>query len=152
VHSFANDLQYGLLTWSWGGDGAGQTTRSIWHQYAHRDAVGFARPDGLIELAEEPNRADDLESGFFAEANISTLPIWAHLDGDDDDGGDDDDSDPPANCGPLVKAILAEAKKLQAIVDSLAELARSCQETKPINRPEDGDREDDDDSGPLFGL
>jgi hypothetical protein len=78
VHSFANNLQFGLLTWSWGGDGAGQTARSIWFQYANRAVVGFPRPEGLVELNQ--NRAEDLEEGFFLEADITELPIWAHLD------------------------------------------------------------------------
>jgi outer membrane lipoprotein SlyB len=77
VHSFADNLQKGLLTWSWAGDGAGQTTKAIWFQYNQRAAVGFERPEGLIELN---NRCDGLENGFFAESSINDLPIWAHLD------------------------------------------------------------------------
>jgi hypothetical protein len=73
VHSVSDNLQRGVLTWSWGGDGAGQTTRSIWLQYAQRAETGFPRPEGLIELAEQRS---ETENGFFAEANITTLPIW----------------------------------------------------------------------------
>ncbi len=151
VHSVDDDLQRGLLTWSWGGDGAGQTCRSIWFQYVNRAAVGFARPEGLIELADEDNRAQDLESGFFAETNITQLPIWAHLDEDD---GDDDDDDAP-DCGPFADAVLKQVEELQAKVAKLAELARKYKSSGAINKPEDPppeDDDDDDDTGPLFGL
>jgi hypothetical protein len=74
VHSISDNLQRGVLTWSWGnGNGAGQTTRSIWLQYSQRAETGFPRPEGLVELAEERSPT---ENGFFAEANITTLPIW----------------------------------------------------------------------------
>jgi len=73
VHSVSDNLQRGVLTWSWGGDGAGQTTRSIWLQYAQRAETGFPRPEGLVELAGERS---ETENGFFTEANITTLPIW----------------------------------------------------------------------------
>ena len=146
VHSFADDLQYGLLTWSWGGDGAGQTTRSIWFQYANRAAVGFPRPDGLIELNE--NRAEDLEEGFFAEANITTLPIWAHL----DDKPEPEPEPPvePGDCDALASKIKAEADALREQAKRLDALA-SQYKAKP---EDDGDSGDgcDDDTGPLFGL
>jgi hypothetical protein len=66
-------IKYPMATSFWAGDGAGQTTRSIWLQYAQRAETGFPRPEGLIELAGERS---ETENGFFAEANITTLPIW----------------------------------------------------------------------------
>lgn len=142
VHSLANHLQYGLLTWSWGGDGAGQTCRSIWFQYANRAAVGFPRPDGLVELCE---RAANLEEGFFAEANITTLPIWAHLDDQPTPG-----PDKPEGCTEFAKAVLAQAIAMQETAGRLVELARSYGV-----KTEDGATDQDkpsDGSGPLFGL
>jgi hypothetical protein len=135
VHSFKDNLQRGLLTWSWGGDGAGQTTRSIWFQYINRAVVGVVKPEGLIELG---NRADDLEEGFFAEANITTLPIWSHL---------DDPVTPPAdgNCDDYRAAILKQAEALQQQVGKLIELARST----PENTPDAGTEPN---TGGTFGL
>jgi len=137
VHSYTNNLQRGLLTWSWGGDGAGQTTRSIWFQYLNRAVVGVVKPEGLIELAD--NRADDLEEGFFAEANITTLPIWAHL----DDPTDPVDP-PPGNDKAFREAVLKQAEQLQQQVGKLIELARSNGPTEEESRPISG--------GGTFGL
>jgi len=140
VHSLADHLQRGVLTWSWGGDGAGQTTRSIWLQYAQRGEIGFVRPEGLIELAEERS---ETENGFFAEANITTLPIWAEL--------DDDNQDPPPPDGvdpAIVKEILASSARLRAEADKLAELAR-----KYGAKPESDDGQTiQPPSGGTFGL
>jgi hypothetical protein len=142
VHSLADNLQYGLLAWSWGGLGAGMTCRSIWLQYINRAAVGFARPDGLIELS---NRCDDLEEGFFSEANITTLPIWAHL---------DDVTPPPVDpdqpgCTEFAKAVFEQAKSMQDAAGKLAELARSYGvKTEDSGKPDDLKPDD----SPLFGL
>jgi hypothetical protein len=142
VHSFADNLQRGLLTWSWGGDGAGQTTRSIWFQYLNRAVVGVVRPEGLIELAD--NRAEGLEEGFFAEANITTLPIWAHL--------DDPVTPPPGggnggDCKEFRAAVLKQAEELQKQVGKLIELARS---SSPA--PSQDDDSDEPNTGGTFGL
>ena len=147
VHAFSDNLQRGLLTWSWGGDGAGQTTRAIWGQYNARAVIGYARPEGLIELAD--NKAEDLEEGFFAEANITTLPIWAHL---------DDPTDPPppdGNCKEFAAAILKQADEVQKQLAKLIELAKAG---APEEDGGNGDGGDDDggsspsDPGGTFGL
>lgn len=140
VHSLADNLQRGVLTWSWGGDGAGQTTRSIWLQYAQRGEIGFARPEGLIELAEERS---ETENGFFAEANITTLPIWAEIDDDNDQTPPPDSVDPA-----IVQEILASSARLRAEADKLAELAR-----KYGAKPESDDGQTmKPPSGGTFGL
>lgn len=144
VHSVDDDLQYGLLTWSWGGDGAGQTCRSIWFQYANRAAVGFPRPHDLIELCSE--RPADLEEGFFAETNITTLPIWDHLDDGDDDYGDGSDREPNPE---LARVVIKQAEEWQREAARLAEIARKY-EGLPDGE-NDGDDEQDD-VGPIFGL
>lgn len=147
VHSFANHLQYGLLTWSWGGDGAGQTCSSIWRQYVHRQVAGFARPEGLVEICD--NMAEDLEPGFFAESNITTLPIWAHL----DDRGDDD-TPPPSTCGPLATEVIKRAGRMIEEAQDLVELARKSGGTVPSDPGNGGSGGDDDggDQPPTFGL
>jgi hypothetical protein len=129
VHSFADNLQKGLLTWSWGGDGAGQTTRSIFMQYVQRAEIGFPRPDDLVELS---NRAEDVENGFFSETNITTLPIWAEL--DVTPAPVDPDPKPPNT--DLNKALLESAARLKAESDRLVELARSQGALNP-NKPEE---------------
>lgn len=141
VHAFGDHLQRGLLTWSWAGLGAGQTTRGIWLQYSARGEIGFARPEGLIELAE-PN--PELENGFFAEANITTLPIWAEI------GGDDDDKEPPAD-DPRSKEfaafVLAQAAKLEQEIATLKERARRYgSAAKDPEQPPSGP------GGSIFGL
>jgi hypothetical protein len=118
VHSFADNLQKGLLTWSWGGDGAGQTTRSIFMQYAQQAEIGFPRPADLIELS---NRAHDVENGFFAESNITTLPIWAELDTPTPPPVDEP---PVAPNNDVAKALIETAARLKLEADKLIELAR----------------------------
>jgi len=136
VHSKTNHNQYGLLTWSWGGYGAGQTTRAIWFQYRNRAVVGFPRPEGLIELG---NRAEDLESGFFAEANITELPIWAHL----------DDDNPPPPTGDLAKLVLAG---LDEVSKAIAKLSKAVAEYKPTGGGTVDPADPDTDTGGTFGL
>ncbi len=140
VHSFTDNFQRGLLTWSWGGYGAGQTTRSIWFQYINRAVVGIVRPEGLIELNQ--NRAEGLEEGFFMEANITTLPIWAHL---------DDTTPPPSpgNCKEFRDAVLRQAEELQKQVGKLIELARM---SKPEASEDDSDDVPAPNTGGTFGL
>ena len=137
VHSFKDNTQRGLLTWSWGGDGAGQTTRSIWFQYLNRAVIGIVKPEGLIELAD--NKAEFLEEGFFAEANITTLPIWAHL--------DDPVTPPPGggDCKAFREQILKLAEAMQQQVGKLIEAARST----PENTPDSGTEPN---TGGTFGL
>ena len=117
VHSITDNRQYGLLTWSWGGDGAGQTTRAIWFQYVNQAEVGFPRPEGLIELSEVN---PEVENGFFAESNITALPIWAHL-------GDDVDPpvDPPSgDCSDLISRVQTVIGKAAADLSHLSELLK----------------------------
>lgn len=138
VHAFSDNLQYGLLTWSWGGDGAGQTTRSIWAQYVARAAIGEPRVPGLVELS---NRVDDLEEGVFFESNITTLPIWAHLD------EDPKDPTPEEGCPKLAAKLREEAKKLQDQANNLAELANKYGADNPNPDPDNPITDE-----PTFGL
>jgi len=140
VHSFADHLQRGLLTWSWGGDGAGQTTRSIWFQYVNQAEVGFPRPADLIELSEVN---PEVEVGFFSEANITTLPIWQHT--DEGDGGGD--TEPPAEgCGELVIAV---SSTLQAIK---LEIAKLQEKMKDLGGGKDAAPTEPERGGNTFGL
>jgi len=138
VHSVSDNLQYGLLAWSWNGFGAGMTARSIWFQYVNRAEIGFVKPEGYIELAG--TLADDLENGFFAEANIVDLPIWAHRD-------PTTPPPPPGNCKAFQAAVLKQAEELQQQVGKLIEFAKGY-----VPPPDDGSDDTDTDNGGTFGL
>lgn len=77
VWSIDDGNQYGLLTWSWNGFGAGQQTWWIYEQAKKQSAeVGELRPEGLKELAFVDSEKV-VEEGFFVQSNIGDLPIWA---------------------------------------------------------------------------
>lgn len=139
IHSVVDNLQRVVLTWSWGGGCAGQTTKSIWLQYSQRAQIGFVRPPDLIELAEVN---PDVESGFFSEANITELSIWAHL--------DEPPVTPPSNgdCKEFRAQVLKMAEAMQQQVGKLIEAARAAAPD------EDGTDEQPSDpgTGSTFGL
>ncbi|WP_372899172.1 hypothetical protein, partial [Stieleria sp.] len=149
VHSFRDNLCYGLLTWSWGGDGAGQTVRSIWFQYANRSVIGFPKPPDLIELAENRPPADELEEGFFQQSNITTLPIWAHLDEPDEPTDPDDPDEPGVPNDEAVKSIGEYLEATSKDRDKLIEDYRRFKGT--VDNPAD-DEDNTQSDGPLFGL
>lgn len=130
VHSLDNDLLYALLTWSWAGDGAGQTSRGIYIQYSQRAAVGLARDPELIELCA--NRADNLENGFFAESSIVDLPIWH------------DESQPPSDppSGDLAKDVKT----------FITELRKSLEKLEGSLGSGNGTGGNGDNGGSTFGL
>lgn len=140
VHSFADNLQYGLLTWSWGGDGAGQTTRSIWLQYLTKAGLAAPREDGLVELSEVNPL---LENGVFFESDITDLPIWAHL--------DNDNSTPPTppsgDCGDMISRVQSVLDKVGKDLSHLSELLKDYKPSAP-NKPETKPPGD----GGTFGL
>ena len=86
VWSDDDNLQYGLLTWSWGGLGAGQMTSEIYRQSRDRTTDGVERVKGLVPVfCEMPQEKSFIcsdanpvivENGFFAQADIDRLPIW----------------------------------------------------------------------------
>lgn len=91
VWSYDDHHQYGLLTWSWGGLGAGQQTSEIYRQAKQRTTAGEPRIEGLENVT--PIDAEVIvENGFYAEQGIDDLPIWW-------DGKPDDDTpvDPPTD-------------------------------------------------------
>lgn len=110
VWSPTDGNQYGLLTWSWGGYGAGQQTWWIYQQAKQRSAeVGELRPAGLVELGQ---RSADVivEEGFFMQTNIGDLPIWDN--GTGPDPGPDPDPTPCPNIDEPSRKKLEEAMKL----------------------------------------
>lgn len=75
-----DDVCDGLLTWSWGGLGAGQQTAVIYKQAREKSTAGPDRVPGLIELIEPApfQQGDDVivETGFFSQAGIREFDIW----------------------------------------------------------------------------
>lgn len=114
IHDVADNFQRVLLTWSWGGDCAGQTTKAIWFQYHNKVMFGAPWPKDE-EFLELGNRAEHLENGFFgfSEVGIDDLPIWEHL---------DTPTPPPTPLPPEDKefraAVLKHAEALVALAKS----------------------------------
>lgn len=141
VHSFSDNLQKGLLTWSASGYGAGQTVRSIWFQYANKAEVGFPRSPDLIELSEVNS---EVENGFFAEADITDLPIWAHLD------NDNPPPPPPPPSGDYAELIQRVQSVLDKVGKDLSHLSELLKDYKP-SAPTKPDTKPPSDGG-TFGL
>ncbi len=119
VWSAEDGNQDGLLTWSWGGYGAGQQTWWIYQQAKQRNIVGELRPAGLAELS--PRSKDVIvEEGFFVQANIGELPIWAE---DSTDPVDPVDPTDP----PVCPAISPEnAKKLKEALKLIEQILQTA--------------------------
>ena len=124
VWSLDDGKQYGLLTWSWGGLGAGQQTSEIYRQAKERSVAGEPRPDGLFEL----NRPDGVicENGFFQEAGITDLPIWGEPETDPAPGPK---PDPDCDCDDgteeekgLLKRLRDRAKERNIDIAKLIQL------------------------------
>lgn len=132
VWSKNDDQMYGLLTWSWGGFGAGQMTSEIYRQSKNRTVSGEPRVDGLTEVS---GSKVDVENGYFAESNIDTLPIWSDGDDDDPDPIDEDLSNVEKQLlGSLrskAKEYDVEYEKLVKILSSVGEL--TSDESKMMN-------------------
>jgi hypothetical protein len=154
IHSFEDGLQYGLLTWSWNRDGAGQSTRGIYWQATQKACVGFPKPPELIPLND--NMAADLEEGFFYQTDIDDLPIWAEdtpVPPEDPEDPDPEDPEEP-DFGDFDPEVVADAfaiiaEQFMVISDEFASLFADDGDEDP-EQPDEP--EDDDEDGPLFGL
>jgi len=139
VWSDVDDLQFGLITWSIGRDGAGQMTSEIYRQAKNCTVAGEARVPDMIELVEhdydlpEIRGNDDpiVEPGFFAQRDITTLPIWA---GEDDIEPPADGDEPDPN---VIKA-LAIAALRQNIESSEEAILKIQGITAPVGKPDPG--------------
>jgi hypothetical protein len=88
--------QKGLLTWTWGGNGAGQLTETIYRQHVKQNTDGPARLDGLIPVTPVPAGLV-LEEGYFSQSDLGNYPIW-------DNGNTNPDPDPSdPDCPPAVE-------------------------------------------------
>jgi hypothetical protein len=130
-------FQQMLLTWRTGsGNGAGQPLDYIWGQAQAAIQIGTlsggAMPEGLQPLTDiNP----DTEEGFFCEASIRSLPIWAE---------DQKPVDPEPEPGlPVSKAQLIESyRKIEVEAKSMISRLEGTSDV-PKDPPKDG---------PTFGL
>lgn len=103
-----DDVQDGLLTWSWGGLGAGQQTSEIFRQARERSVKNAPdRIPGLIEVIEpapfcQGDHPIIKETGFFVQAGISDLPIWEGQTPEPEPQPENPD-DPGRDCGLTIK-------------------------------------------------
>ena len=68
--------QFGLLTWTINGDGAGQKTATIYRQSREQNVDGAPREPGLVPVT--PSGVELLE-GFYSETGIRDYPIWSDV-------------------------------------------------------------------------
>lgn len=106
VWSVENNIQFGLLTWSWGGLGAGQQTSEIFRQARERSVRGIERIEGLIEVGTRVTNLQDIpqaerlrdeiviENGFYSQTGITDLDIWHDPNAPDDPEEPEDPEDP----------------------------------------------------------
>lgn len=144
VWSDSDNIQYGLLTWSIGRNGAGQMTSEIYRQSRDCTLAGAPRVDGMTELPSSndfdlPDVAgeDDpiVEEGFFAQRDITSLPIWAGED-DDDDGvvvppNDDGDTSPNVLQRIMIDTLRKEIEVKQDALRRLQGLKAPSESGKP---------------------
>lgn len=159
VWSDSDHNQYGLLTWSWGGYGAGQTTAMIYIQAKNRSTVGFPRIDGLEELVlrdidmtiVDRDGLDDpiVRNGFYSEVSIVELPIWA-----------EDQQQPPVDPEPedpslrRLQRLLAEYAREKAELEiKYQRLLEGFESNPDAGKHPDGEENPGDSSpGTIFGL
>jgi len=85
-----DDLQRAILTWSWGGLGAGQQTAEIYRQSKNKTVEGGIRTGGEVELSRT---GAIVEVGYFAQQGLDDFDIW-------DDGSEQDPADPDDSADP----------------------------------------------------
>lgn len=69
--------QYGLLTWTINGDGAGQKLSTIYRQSREQNTDGPAREPGLVPVTSAPGV--ELIEGYHSETGLREYPIWADV-------------------------------------------------------------------------
>lgn len=162
VYSDENNLQYGLLTWSWGGLGAGQQTAEIYRQARDKTTSGLPRVDGLEELAKQ-NYDDEgtvdrtglddpiVEEGLFAQAGITDLPIWH--DPSDPEPEPEPEPEPNPDTEKLRDWFIEHFRRLE---EFYMRERKSIEEVEPPLTPDDGDNDNGDDTpcddDKIFGL
>lgn len=109
-----DDLQRAILTWSWGGLGAGQQTSEIYRQSKNRTVEGATRTGSEIEVSDT---GVVCENGFFTATDLTEFDIW-----DDGTTPDDDDNTPDNPSSPLtesdVEALREAVQKMSDVLGS----------------------------------
>jgi hypothetical protein len=152
VWSDTDHLQYGLLTWSIGRDGAGQMTSEIYRQARNFTLAGAPRVDGMVELRDDYNfdgltRGEDdpyVEPGLFAQRDITDLPIWYEPSVPNPDDPTDPQEPQP---GTSTELAIAELRKQ---IEFAEDRIRILQNEKPP--ADNGQPDDDNDDCLTYGL
>jgi len=145
--SHTTNWQQLLITWRTGSGNTGaQPLDYIWNQAQTAmqtgALIGGALPEGLEPLGEV---ADDLEEGFFCEASIRSLPIWAEdqVKPDPSPPTEPDPSDPPSEL-PVSKAALIESyRKIRDESNEMLAKLEIAGDSTPTRPPA---------NAPTFGL
>ena len=155
VWSDGIERQEGLLTWQWGGHGAGQPTSAIYGQMRSQTNAGVPRPDGLVELendydlegVDRDGMEDPIvEVGYFAEMTIQDFPIWWDADAPKDPDDPNQPNEPVGNW--LESQIQSQRRRAEFESDELVRLeSQLVLDTKPV----DPDKIPDG-GGSVFGL
>ena len=106
-----DNLCRAILTWSWGGLGAGQQTAEIYRQHKQQTVVGGVRTGGEVEVS---STGAVCEVGFFKQAGLDDFDIW------DDGSSDPSDPDSPSPSG------ISDSDR-QMLFDSIDSLRRSVE-------------------------
>lgn len=109
VHS-TRGITHGIVTWSWGGRCASQTTAQIAKQIRDRNTDAEPRPVGIQEVTESRSPTED---GFFAQA-ATDFPIW----------DEDKPQEPKPSKDPLREAATAAGFDYNQLVTLILELIR----------------------------
>ena len=99
-----DDLQRAILTWSWGGLGAGQQTAEIYRQSQAQTVKGALRTGSEIEVGRPTGVV--CENGFFFSADLNDFDIW-----------DNGDTDPDPDLDP--NAIVISPEDLKTLKNSI---------------------------------
>lgn len=105
-----DNSQRAILTWQWGGLGAGQQTAEIYRQSLNKTVAGHLRTGGEIELS---STGVAVEVGYFAASGLNDFDIWI----------DDDATPPPSDSGMTDE----QRAEISAAVDQLDVIRTSLQ-------------------------
>lgn len=109
-----DNLCRAILTWSWGGLGAGQQTAEIYRQHKNQTVIGGIRTGGEVELS---NTGAICEVGFFKQAGLDDFDIW------------DDGSSSPTDPDQPVPSGISDSDR-RVLLDSIDSLRRSVESVR----------------------
>lgn len=146
VWNQATKLQQLLLTWRTGnGNGAGQPLDFIWAQGKTAIETGALVGGALPEDAEPMGEIHpDTMEGFFCEASIRDLPIWAEdLQPEPEPEPEPEPGEPGCEVPVSRDKLIESYKRFKVEAESMLALLEIATDTTPTQPPSDG---------PTFGL